>query len=181
MLASLVTLLLRNFTKNLSFSLISISSLIVGITTAILLFLWVNYEFAYNRSIPDNERIYALLVHEPVEDEIITSEGTNLPLMDFFSQEVPEIESVIRIDNSNGVLAYEEKWVQKVGAYADTNFFQVHKTPILSGNETKPLTDNHSIAISEQLATLLFGSNNALGKMISFNRTTEFKITAVYE
>lgn len=181
MLASIVSLVLRSFIRNLSFSLISVSSLIVGLTTAILLFLWVNYELGYNRSITDNERIYALLVHEPVEGEIITQEGTNLPLMDFLSQEVPEIEAVIRIDNSQGVLAYADKWVQKVGAHADTNFFQVHKTPMVAGNAIKPLSDNHSIAISKQLASLLFGDNTALGKTISFNRTDEFKITAVFE
>ena len=181
MFLSILKLVFRSFVGNLSFSLIAMSSLVVGITTAILLFLWVNYEISFNRSIPDHDRIYALLVHEPVEGEMVTSEGTNLPLMDYLALEVPEIEAVTRIDNARGVLAYEEKWVQKVGAYADTNFFQVHATPMLAGTIGKALPDNHSIAISQQLSTLLFGSEDALGKAISFDRKSEFKITAVYE
>lgn len=181
MFISILTLVFRNFVRNLSFSLIAMSSLVVGLTTAILIFLWANYEVSFNSSIPDNERIYALLVHEPVEGEILTEEGTNLPVMDYLAQEVPEIEAVTRIDNARGVLAYEEKWVQKRGAYADTSFFQIHITPILAGNAERALPDNHSIAISRQLAILLFENGNALGKTISFDRKTEFKVTAVYE
>jgi putative ABC transport system permease protein len=181
MFRSIITLLFRNFFRNISFSLIAMSSLMVGLTTAILLFLWVNNEITFNNSIPDNERIYALLVHETVEGEVVTEEGTNLPLMNFLLEEVQQVEAVTRIDNARGVLANEDKWVQKLGGYADTTFFQIHITPIVAGRADHALPDNHSIALSQPLATLLFGDTDALGKTISFDRKTDYKVTAVYE
>ena len=50
MIHSTLTFLFRNFFRNLSFSVITLSNLVVGITTTLLLFVWVNYEFSYNKS-----------------------------------------------------------------------------------------------------------------------------------
>jgi hypothetical protein len=77
-------------------------------TTALLMFLWVSYEFRYDKSVIDSDRIFALLFHEKVEGEIDTEEGTRMPLMDFLSHEVPEVEAVTRIDNSNRVMTRGE-------------------------------------------------------------------------
>ncbi len=180
MFPSIITFVFRNFIRNFSYSLITMSSLVVGLTTAILLFLWVNFEFGYNSTLPNSNRIYALLVNELVEGELITQEGTNISLIDFFTNEVPEIESVTRIDNSLIVLTNKEKSVQKIGASADSSFFEVHPSLFVAGNSTKPFSNPHSIAISQNLADLLFGKNEALGKTILVDQKNEFTVTAVY-
>ena len=79
------------------------SSLVVGIATALLLLVWLQYEFSYNRSLPDSDRVYALLINDVVEGEVVTEEGVNVPLLDYCVNAIPEIESVTRIDNTNVV------------------------------------------------------------------------------
>lgn len=179
MLYSTLIFIFRNFLRNLSFSVIAMSSLVVGLTTAILMFVWVEYELNYNATIPDNDRIFALLIHEEVEGEIDTQEGTNIPLLDFLTREVPEVESVSRIDNSRIIITIGEKSIQKVGVYGDSSFFIVHRTE-LAGNAAKPFPDNNSIAISQTIADLLFEKGEALGKVIKVDHKKEYTVTAVY-
>jgi len=180
MIHSIIALVFRNFLRNLSYSFITMSSLVIGIVSAIFMFLWVGYELDYNRTMPDRERIYALLTNDLVEGEIVTQEGNNTPLIDFFTLEIPEIESVTRIDNSRAVLSHGEKAVQKGGVYADTSFFAVHPVALLAGSTAKPLPDNHSIALSKKLADLLFADNDALGKTVVIDHKNEFIVSAVY-
>ena len=180
MIQSTLTFLIRNFFRNLSFSVITLSSLVVGITTTLLLFVWVNYELSYNKSVVDHDRIFALLMNDKVEGEIHTEEGTRIPLMDFLSNEVAEIEAVTRIDNKNAMLANGDKSIHKTGVYADSSFFTVHAPDQLQGNATQALVNNHSIAISKTLASDLFDDHNAIGKTILVDRKTEFIITAIF-
>jgi putative ABC transport system permease protein len=180
MLSSIIKLLFRNFTRNLSYSFITMSSLVVGLTTAILIFVWMRHEFSFNRDMPDSDRVYALLANEVVDGEIVTQEGTNFPLMDFLTNEIPEIESVTRIDNSRVLLTNGEKSVQKIGVYADSGFFQVHPPQPIAGDFERPLKDKHSIVISQKLADLLFENKYALGKTILIDRKNEFTVAAVY-
>lgn len=169
MILSTITLLFRNLLRNLTYSFLTMSSLVLGITMATLMFLWVSYELTYNHALADRERVFALLTNDLVEGEIITQEGNNAPLMDFLTSELPEIESVTRIDNARALLTQGEKSVQKSGIYADTSFFTVHPVSLVDGNMAKPLPDNHSIAISKTLADLLFENGDVVGKTIGVN------------
>lgn len=177
---SILILVFRNFFRNLSFSVITLSSLVVGITTALLFFIWVNYEFSYNKSVVDHDRIFALLVHDKVEGEIHTEEGTRIPLMDFLENEVPEVEAATRIENKNVMLANGEISIHKTGVYADSSFFTVHVPDQLQGNAVRALVDNRSIAISKTLAGELFDDDDAIGKTILIDRKTEYIITLVF-
>lgn len=180
MIRSVITFVLRSFMRNLSFSFIAISSLVLGITTALLMFMWVNRELHYNRAIPDNERIFALLIHGNVEGEIHTEDGTAVPLIDFLTHEVPEVEAVTRRRFTRSIVSQGEKFVQKFGVYADSTFFNVHTPPHLAGNADKMLTNANSIALSQKLAMDLFGTDQVLGKTIVIDHKDEYLVTGVF-
>jgi putative ABC transport system permease protein len=180
MIWSILTFQFRNFFRNISFSSIVLSSLVVGITTSLLLFLWVKYELNYNKSVIDHDRIFALLLNDEVEGEIHTDEGTDIALMDFLSHQVPEIEAVSRVNNKNMVLAYGEKSIHRTGIYADSGFFAVHVAERFQGNATLALTNGRSIALSETLAKELFGDIPAIGKTVLVDKKTEFAVSAIF-
>jgi putative ABC transport system permease protein len=170
----------RSFTRNLTFSVISLGSLILGITTVLLMFVWVKHELSYNKSIIDSDRIFALLMNDNVDGEIHTEEGTSIPLMDFLTNDVPEIEAVTRINNARMVLTYGEKSIQKMGVYGDSSFFKVHIPAHLAGHANHVLVNSRSIVISQKLAHELFGTENVLGKTILLDNKNEFLISGVF-
>lgn len=180
MFASILTLSIRKFFKNLSFSFVILGGLVVGITSVILVFLWATYELDFDRYHPDNEKVFAVMMNETVDGEIQTSEETPVPLADYLATSVPEVESFTRLDNTRRLLGYGTTALQKPGLYADTGYFKVFQPVMISGDATHPLPDNHSIVISQTLAQLLFGDDDALGKIIMLDRANEFKVTGVF-
>jgi putative ABC transport system permease protein len=160
--------------------MLTLFGLVAGLTAAILIFLWVNYELGYDRYHPDNERIYGVMINESVDGVIETNDETPVPLADFLTHDVPGIEVMTRFDNTRALLNNGTKSVQKTGAYADSSYFQVFSPVILSGDRRVPLPGNHSIAISAELANLLFDKGDAIGKTIQVDLKTEYKVTAIF-
>lgn len=180
MFKSVLTFVLRSFTRNLSFSFITLSSLVLGITTALLMFMWVNRELNYNRAMPDHERMFTLLINGKVDGEIHTEEGTAVPLMDFLTNEVPEIEAATRRRFTRSLLSIGEKSIQKFGVYGDSAFFKVHTPLQLVGNADKMLVNSRAIVISSSLALDLFGTDNVLGKTIVIDHKDEYMVSGVF-
>jgi len=180
MLRSILSVVFRNFFRNLSYSIISMGSLVVGLTTALLIFLWVIYELGFDRGQPDKDRIFAVLSNELGDGEIETSEETPAAMADYLANGVPEVESVTRVDGSRKLISFEKKSVIKRGIYADTEYFRIFEPEIVIGNPLNPFPDNHSIVISQGLALLLFERGDAIGKIVALDLHTEFKVTGVF-
>jgi len=180
MLNSVLVLTFRNFLRNFNYSIITLGGLVVGISTALLIFLWVSYELSYDREDPDNNRVFVVMHNELFEGEIQTNEGTYAPLTDFLLTEVPEVEAMTRVNNAREQLNYQDRSLSKEGIYADTGFFKVFKPKVIAGDAVHPLPDNYSIALSQEVANLLFKDIDAVGKFISIGGQREFKVTSVY-
>jgi len=181
MFKSILSIIYRNFFRNLYYSLITLSSLVVGISTAVLIFVWVGYELSYDKQDTDASRVFMVMINELRDGEIQTQDETYVPLAELFTNDVSEVEAMTRIDNTEEQLTLKETSVSKYGAYVDSTFFKVFKTTIKEGLTTAPLSGKHSIAVSDQLAQLLFPNTNAVGKFISLGVKGEFKVTAVFE
>lgn len=179
MLHSILKQIIRGFFRNLSYSLTTMLGLVVGLTAAILVFIWVKFELGYDRYHADNERVYTIMFNESIDGYIETGDETPAKLTDFLSSKVADIEAVTRFDNTRALLGAGTTSVQKTGAYADAEYFQVFLPQIISGNITQPMPGNHSIAISETLADLLF-NGDAIGKIVTVDLKTEFKVSAVF-
>lgn len=181
MLRSILSLAVRNFFRNLYFSSLTLGSLIIGVSVVILIGLWDRYEFSYDRQDPDAHRVFVVMGNEESGGEINTSEEFNIPLIDFLSQDIPEVEGATRIDNTEQQLIVRDTRVRKFGISGDTAFFNVFPRRFIEGTPVEPFEGNRSIAISDNLALLLFGDTHAVGKFIMMDKNREFKVTAVYE
>ncbi|MBL7848918.1 MAG: ABC transporter permease [Cyclobacteriaceae bacterium] len=181
MLRSILSLTVRHFFRNLYFSVITLGSLVVGISVVVILFLWDRYEFGFDRQDPDAARVYTLLSNEKMDGAIETGEEFNVPLADFLAHELPEVEATTRIDNTEQQLTVDNATVRKSGIYADSSFFRVFHAPLFEGSGLQPLPGNRSIAISEELALLLFRDTQALGKHLTLDGKREFQVTSIFK
>lgn len=180
MIHSILSITFRKTLKNPSYSFITIFGLMIGLTTAILVFLWVKYELTYDRYDPANERVYALMINELEEGSIETYDETSVPLMERLSFQIPEVEAVTRFDNTRAQVKFGSKELLRYGAYADSGYFRVFSPLITSGSSSNPLPDNHSIVISESTSNLLFGDDNPLGKLVTVGMKNDFVVSAVF-
>ena len=70
---------LQSLLRNPFLSTIPFMGMVVGLTTAILTFIWVSYEFTYNRYHEENSNVFAILLNEQGDGEIITGDEVPLP------------------------------------------------------------------------------------------------------
>ncbi len=152
----------------------------LGITTGLLTFSLLYFEFTYDRQDPDANRVFTVMIHELSDGSIYTTEDTTVPLADFLTQDVPEIEYMTRIDNEFLQFKYNDAAVEKNGIFADSNYFKVFPTKILEGNPDKLLQNKTSIVISSRLSKLLFPDSKAVGKFVTIGKQ-EHQVSAVYE
>ncbi len=181
MLRAILTLTTRHFFRNLYFSSITLGSLVVGIAVVVLLCLWDRYEFGYDRQDPDAERVFVVLSNERLDGEISTSESYNVPMADFLTSELPEVEAMTRIDNSEQQFTVDQRTLRKSGIYADSTFFKIFPAAILEGSPETPMPGTRSVAISDVLARLLFRDSSPLGKFVLLDGKRELVVTAVYQ
>src|SRR5258705_2812660 len=93
-------IVLRNFIRHPGYNIINIMGLAIGLTTSILISLWVINELRVDTSHGDHERIYQVLYNTTFSDgHIETSEGTAGPLAETVMAGIPGEEAAGRLDD----------------------------------------------------------------------------------
>jgi len=168
---------IRNLWKYKGYSLINIAGLSIGMACSILILLWVQFEFSFDK-FHENKQVYRVIQHIIFDKEVHWS-ITQGPLGPALKDEVPEIEDFCRIEPSNRTLKWKEDTYTERGIYADLSFFEFFNFPVISHLGDSIFHGLNCIAITERLAKKLFGDEEPLGKIISGGSETEFMVTAL--
>ncbi len=175
---------IRNLTKQKIYSAINILGLSVGLTGAILIFLFVQNELSYDRFHENKDNLYRVYTIFHAEDGSIdrTFRGVTMPMGPAMEEYYPEIAHSIRVDNNyvtikTGGNLYNEKITQ-----VDKSFFKAFSFPLIKGNPTSVFSQGNSMVLTENLARKYFGDTDPIGKtltLISGQEQTDFVVTGV--
>ncbi len=180
MLKNYFTIAWRNIVKTKGYSALNISGLAAGIAVALLIGLWVNYQYSYDKFLPDNDRLYQVRRNfVSSSGEILNFTSTSLKLADALRNQIPEIENVTECDWSRSGLKVGEKKLLSGGMHMNSNFLQMFRFPMLQGNPNSALKDPYSIVLTEATAKSLFGNENPIGKYVRFDNKDNLKVTAL--
>ena len=156
----------RSLWKNKTTTFINVTGLAVGMTAAVLIFLWVQNEMNFDNYHKDANNIYRLTTNLKSQGWIW--ETTPLLLAEAVKQEVPEVEQTARlypgempVFNINNNLFYEKNC-----AYADDNWFNIFHYDFLKGSAASFANDPNSIILTASEAKKYFGNYDAIGKII---------------
>jgi putative ABC transport system permease protein len=170
----------RNLVKNKFYSILNIAGLTIGITSCILIFLYVQFELSYDKYNKQYKNIYRLteLLHLPKEDR---PQAVTSPIMaPTFQAKFPEIKRSVRFINSSRVLSVNQKKLYDTKiVYADSTLFNIFTFPMLQGDPQKALVNPFSIVLTEQTAKKYFGSEAALGKVMQLSDTLNLTVTGI--
>src|SRR3954467_7406747 len=89
----------RSFLKNRTSTLINITGLSVGMSAAVLIFLWVHNELNFDNYHVDANRIFRINTNLTTNNWVW--ESTPLLLADAIKKEVPEVETAARLNDNN--------------------------------------------------------------------------------
>ncbi|MEP2346865.1 MAG: ABC transporter permease, partial [Algoriphagus sp.] len=187
MLRHQLTLAFRSFMKFKKIFAINLFGLAIGLTTVILIMLWVRDELSISRNHEKIDRIYAVMTNHDNSGGIVTIGITPGDMAEAMKAELPQVELAAGASNFiEGVtFANEHTKMTGAGLFVDQAYFDIFDVDFVEGNPSQVMTGINSLAISETLATKLFGSaKEALGKSVKwqvFDFTNEVEITGVYQ
>lgn len=159
-------------------------SLGLGLTMSILLFSRVVYEQSFDTCFKDNERLYQLWNIWTVNGEdMLPSERIVGAVAGGVLEAMPDIVESAASTGSwmvmaplyNGSVRFDEAKV-----VADSLFFQTMGIEVLKGNPISDLVQRDVIFLSKRLADKMFGDENPVGKIISYNKEIDLTVKGVY-
>ena len=172
---------LRSLLKNKLYSFINVAGLAVGLASAILICLWIQNEVSHDRFHPNMDRLYILNNRDHNNGGVYVYNNTCKPLGPALQKDYPEVERVIRVNNSgaNFLLSNGDKHFSIHGDLVDTGFFSVFNFPLVEGNPVTALNSAKNIILTQQLAKKLFGDQDAMGKTVRVDSVDYLTVTGV--
>jgi putative ABC transport system permease protein len=173
----------RSIRKNLSFAVINISGLALGLTLAIILLVWLRFEFSFDRFHKNGDRIFRVVVEFIQEKTSDNFADTPAPLGDALKKEIPEVVDYVRFGNLGRVLVSceNEQYWENIGL-ADPSVFRIFSFKLLEGNPETALASPGSVILSESKARKYFGTVNPLGRTLLLDdNKTSYTITGVMQ
>ena len=155
---------IRNLVKYKVQSAVSILGLPVGFVCFSLSLYWIHYEMTYDHFRQNADRIYMVRAHY-TDSPSSTSNVTPYPLANYLQEKMPEIEVTASTSIYRDMkfrLGDNEQEV--VMATADSVFMNFFNIRLLKGTVNFLKENDPEIAITEEFARKLFGSEeDALG------------------
>ena len=170
----------RNLVNNKVYSLINILGLATGMAVALMIGLWVYYQYSYDRFLPEYQQIYRIKYRTNNNGAIQTQDATCLPLADAIKKDVPGVKYVVQTDwmGDHGLVAGEKKLYLN-GAMAGSDFLKIFQYTFIKGNADAALKDPYSIVLTEATAISLFGKENPINKTVRIDNKNDLKVTGV--
>lgn len=185
MLRNYLTLAVRNLRSRWLYTGINLSGLVLGLSSCLLILVYVRNEWRYDRHHVNADRIYRITTQTISDDEEQHAAISSGFLRARLEENYPEVAHVIRLQRRDGKIALRVPaapadgsptllTVESVYSVADPAFFQVFTHPMLAGNPQTALAQPYAVVITERLAARCFGNRwqeqkNILGKQLSFN------------
>lgn len=180
---------IRNFRKSLTYSLINLGGLIIGLTSCLLIGLYVMQELSYDRFHPNTGDTYRIVMDMYGGGELKTKSAPVFPAVGpALKAEFPEVIDYMRIlpfgsgvysrkDGNDGLVRFNET----KAVFADETFFQITGFKLLEGNPKTVLAEKNQIVLSESAALKYFGRENPIGKSLIYRGQREVIVSGIME
>lgn len=170
----------RNLLRNKTYSLINIIGLAIGICSCLLIYLYIHDELRYDKEWENSDRIVRVNQIFIDKEVIDPYAATSFNLGPLLKDNLPEIESVVRIDAQNHrTVSYKDKYFNiDKQYYVDDNIFNVFDFKLSKGDSKTCLKEPFSVVISEDMAKKYFGTEDPIGKTLQYP-TRLFTVTGV--
>ncbi|MPR34786.1 ABC transporter permease [Salmonirosea aquatica] len=180
MFANSLKIAFRSLWKNKGYTFLNTAGLALGMACSILAALWTYDELTYDQFHENYKTIYQVGRNSERDGTIVTNKNTPYPLAEGLKQTYPDIARASRVTHpAERLLAAADKKIYQDVLLVDPDFLKMFTFSLSQGTPATALSDPRSIVLSQKTATSLFGEENPLGKIVSFNNLIDVKVTGV--
>ena len=188
MLENYFRIAFRNLLRNKTFSAINILGLSIGIASCLMILLYVQHEFSFDRSGKNYERTFRVaqdISWSGKKMEIAITPAKLGPALKDNLPEIAKYERVYDLNFQRESVGYKDKsYFTTQFIFADTSFFNFFGYHLAEGDGGRALTAPYSVVITRSMAKKFFGPVDPIGKIIrltNWDETSEFTVTGVAE
>lgn len=173
----------RNLWRSKGFTLINVGGLAIGLACCLMLLLYVNYEWSYDKQFTDVDRTYFTRLNLKINGKLNTTRATPNKLAATALQTIPGIENAARIAMStpDKLFSYKENNFKLKGLSVDPAFLKIFDYRFIYGDANSALKDPNSILLTSSTAKRLFGNENPIGQSVEWDKRKSLKVAAVIE
>lgn len=187
MLRNYMKVVVRNIIRHKGYSFINILGLAVGMACCIVIMLYVQDEFSYDRYPETPDRIYRIVtnIYSSERGEISTAR-TPPPWGPVLAKDLPEVENYVRMKTPqvSWMVSYRpgnKKFYEKGWYFADETVFDFFNLKMIQGNPETALKEPSTVVLTESTARKYFGSDDPIGKVLRIDNSFDFTITGIIE
>jgi putative ABC transport system permease protein len=173
---------IRNILRNKVFTFINVAGLAVGLAASLLILLWVQDEFSYEKFNNNAENIYRVEEDQFYSGERYHVTVTPHPSGPVWREKIAEIKDQTRLHPWIPRLLFRQEdkvFFESSIAAADSGLLKIFTFPMLMGDPGTALNSPHSIVLTEKLARKYFGMTNPVGKALTLENKYQFMVTGV--
>ncbi|MCE7065608.1 ABC transporter permease [Dyadobacter sp. CY326] len=185
MLQNYIKIAWRNLRKHKFYSFLNIFGLALGLSSCLLITLYVLDELSYDKSFANADRIFRVNSDIRYGGSDMSLAVAPDPLAFTMKKDYPQIEQAVRLRENGSQLVRRaevaENFKENNVYFADSTFFKVFSVPLLMGDREKALKDPHTVVISASNAVKYFGKQNPLGKPLIVDNSETYTVTGVMQ
>ena len=182
MFKNYLNIALRNMRRHKVFTSINLIGLVIGITSFMLIMIWVAYEMSFDDFNEKKDRIHRLCVDLEAGSHMVYP--MSMPsAAQLLKTEFPEIENIARLEAPTraSIKIGEQTFIESGVCHGDNSLFEIFTFPFSAGNLDIALLEPYSVVISQSMAKKYFENNEPIGKTIEINGSEPYTITGVIE
>lgn len=176
---------IRILFRQKGYSFINITGLAIGIASFLLIMLFVNNELSYDSFNKNADHIYRVNLRYHMGTNQFELDLGPVPLAQTMKHDFPEVEETVRLYHTNyrGWITYvsigEEEFREEGFLYADPGFFKVFTCGLVRGDPETALKDPNAIILTEATAARYFPNQDPMGKTLTVQDGTIYKVTGI--
>lgn len=183
MLISYFTIALRNLLKHKTNTFISMSGLLAGISSALVLALYAYQELTFD-SMHNKQDVYLVYKERitPGGNQLVY--GSWIPMLQAMKDEYPDVKEGARLFEQRGFLTIGDRQFSESVTFADPSLFTIFHLPTKQGDGNRILQNKSNVILSPKAATRLFGETDPIGKPVRVamnGKLFELTVAAVLE
>ncbi len=182
MFKNTVLMTLRQMRKNPGYAALNILGLSLGMACFILIFLWLQNEWGYDRYYENADNIYRVNTDVNLRSGQTRLYGlTATGMAKALREEFPEVAASTRLMHFGQAMIGngDESFYESGFIHAESDFFNVFHYPLLQGDPAQVLKEPNSLVLTQEMAQKYFGDSDPLGKTLTLNNEIAFKVTGI--
>lgn len=174
---------IRNLWKNKSSTIINVFGLTTGITSCLLIALFIGYEASFDQFQPNKERIARVVMEYGFDGSNDKSTGTftSTKVAPVLSRTFPEVVKGVRMTDASIIVELNHEPITEPNfLFADSSFFDVFHYDMIQGNPATALNGFDKVVLTESMAKKYFPQGDAVGKELLMGEDKKpYEVTGV--